>query len=121
MIENDDGQTRLSVGAIHGDLTMSTITRPSDSPAPSPTTSTETTTVPDEERGVMRDVSWEFYDRLSDAIGEQSQICMAYDGNDMEIMTLYGVHVKCALTPSGVSQIRRFAFAGRAQSYWTPY
>ena len=71
---------------------MSTITRPSGSPAPSTTTSTKTITVPDEERGVMRDVSWEFYDQLSDAIGEQSHIRLAYDGKDMEIMTLGPKH-----------------------------
>jgi Uma2 family endonuclease len=71
---------------------MSTITRHSGSPAPSPTTPTETTTVLDEERGVMRDVSWQFYDRLSDAIGEQSHIRVAYDGKDMEIMTLGPKH-----------------------------
>ncbi len=46
------------------------------------------TTVPDEERGVVRGVSWEFYDQLSDAIGEQSHIRLAYDGEDMEIMTV---------------------------------
>jgi len=61
---------------------MSTITRQ----PPSPVAPIETATVPDEERGVMRDVSWEFYDRLSDAIGEQSHIRMAYDGKDLEIM-----------------------------------
>ena len=53
---------------------------------------TKTTTVPDEERGVMRDVSWEFYDRLSDAIGEHSHIRIAYDGKDIEIMTLGPKH-----------------------------
>ncbi len=63
---------------------MSTITRR----PPSPAVPMETTPVPDEERGVMRDVSWEFYDRISDAIGEQSHIRLAYDGEDMEIMTL---------------------------------
>ena len=47
-----------------------------------------TTTVPDEERGVLRDVSWQFYDRLSDAIGAPSPIRVAYDGKDMEIMNL---------------------------------
>jgi hypothetical protein len=34
---------------------------------------------------------------------------------------LYGVHLKCALTPSGISRVRRFALAGRAQNYWGPY
>jgi hypothetical protein len=73
---------------IHGDLTMSTITRR----PPAPALPMETTTVPDEERGVMRDVSWEFYDRLSDAIGEQSHIRVAYDGKDLEIMNLGPKH-----------------------------
>jgi Uma2 family endonuclease len=67
---------------------MSTITRQ----PPSPAVPVETTTVPDEERGVMRDVSWEFYDRISDAIGEQGHIRVAYDGKDMEIMTLGPKH-----------------------------
>ena len=67
---------------------MSTITRH----PPSPAVPIETTTVLDEERGVMRDVSWEFYDQVSDAIGEQSHIRVAYDGNDMEIMTLGPKH-----------------------------
>jgi Uma2 family endonuclease len=53
---------------------------------------TTRTTVPGEERGVMRDVSWEFYDRISEAIGEQSHIRVAYDGKDMEIMTKGPVH-----------------------------
>jgi len=44
---------------------MSTITT-------TPSSKSATALVPDEERGVMRDVSWEFYDRLSDAVGEQS-------------------------------------------------
>jgi hypothetical protein len=34
---------------------------------------------------------------------------------------LYGVHLKCALTPSGISRVRRFALAGRAQNYWSRY
>ncbi len=67
---------------------MSTITRH----PPSPAVPIETTTIPDEERGVMRDVSWEFYDQVSDAIGEQSHIRVAYDGKDMEIMTLGQKH-----------------------------
>jgi Uma2 family endonuclease len=67
---------------------MSTITRRPSSPA----VPAETTAILDDERGVIRDVSWEFYDRLSDAIGEQSHIRMAYDGKDLEIMTLGPKH-----------------------------
>jgi hypothetical protein len=59
---------------------------------PSKSAPTETATVPDEERGVMRDVSWDFYDRLTDAMGEGCHIRVAYDGKDMEIMTLGPKH-----------------------------
>jgi Uma2 family endonuclease len=68
---------------------MSTIT---DRPRVSPLAPAETTAVPGEERGVMRDVSWDFYDRLTDAIGEHSHIRVAYDGKDLEIMTLGPKH-----------------------------
>jgi Uma2 family endonuclease len=67
---------------------MSTVTRPSSRPP----AAMETTAVLDEERGVMRGVSWEFYDRLTDAIGERGDIRIAYDGKDMEIMTLGPKH-----------------------------
>lgn len=70
---------------------MSTITRPPKRPR-LPARSTETRTVTDEERGVIRDVSWEFYDRLTDAIGQQSHIRVAYDGKDLEIMTVGPKH-----------------------------
>jgi Uma2 family endonuclease len=63
---------------------MSTIAK---QPRVSPAVPTETTAVPDEERGVMRDVSWNLYNQLTDAIGERSHIRIAYDGKDMEIMT----------------------------------
>jgi Uma2 family endonuclease len=44
-----------------------------------------------DERGAIRDVSWKFYDRLSDAI-ETGSIRLAYDGKDIEIMTLGPAH-----------------------------
>ena len=65
----------------------------------------ETTTIPQpiaaradtdsdasEERGVIRGVTWDFYDRLSDALGEHSPFRVAYDGRDIEIMTLGPKH-----------------------------
>jgi len=70
---------------------MSTITRQ----PPLPAAPTESTTVPDEERGVMRDVSWDLYDRLTDAMGEECHIRVAYDGKDMEIMNLGPKHERC--------------------------
>jgi Uma2 family endonuclease len=45
-----------------------------------------------EERGVMRGASWEFYDRLTDAMGEGSHVRVAYDGKDVEIMVVGPIH-----------------------------
>ena len=58
----------------------------------SPPFLTVMTPVPCEERGVMRDVSWDLYDRLTDAMSEGSHIHVAYDGKDMEIMVVGPVH-----------------------------
>jgi Uma2 family endonuclease len=40
-----------------------------------------------EQRIVIRNVTWELYNRLSDEIGERQHVYLAYDGNDLEIMT----------------------------------
>jgi hypothetical protein len=40
----------------------------------------------------MRGVSWDLYDRLTDAIGERSSIRVAFDGKDVEIMVVGPVH-----------------------------
>ena len=58
----------------------------------SPASRSTTTPVPDEERGVIRDASWNLYDRLSDAIGERSLFRVAFDGRDIEIMALGPKH-----------------------------
>ncbi len=62
-----------------------TIPRPLVAPSMKPS-------VPVEERGVMRDVSWNLYDRLTDAINERSSIRVAFDGKDVEIMVVGPVH-----------------------------
>ena len=67
---------------------MSTITTVPRLPAAPPATPV----VPAEERGVMRDVSWNLYDRLTDAIAERSSIRVAFDGKDVEIMVLGPAH-----------------------------
>jgi len=41
---------------------------------------------------VIRDVSWDLYDMLSDAIGEKQHVYLAYDGRDLEIMTKGRIH-----------------------------
>jgi Uma2 family endonuclease len=48
----------------------------------------ETITVAGEERHVMRGATWRFYDWLTDALGERAPFRVAYDGKDIEIMTL---------------------------------
>jgi hypothetical protein len=64
-----------------GALTLPTITSTAQAPvAPSAT--------PCDERGVMRNVSWNLYNRLTDAIGERSSIRVAFDGKDVEIMVV---------------------------------
>jgi Uma2 family endonuclease len=45
-----------------------------------------------EQRIVIRNVSWEVYDRLSDAVGERQHVFLAYDGKDLEIMTKGRIH-----------------------------
>ena len=37
-------------------------------------------------------MSWNLYDRLTDAIGERSSIRVAFDGKDVEILVLGPVH-----------------------------
>jgi Uma2 family endonuclease len=59
--------------------------RPNPAPSQAPA-------VPGEERHVMRDAPWNLYDRLTDALGEHSPFRVAYDGKDMEIMTLGPKH-----------------------------
>ena len=63
--------------------TITTVPRPPVAPSKTP---------PAEERGVMRGVSWNLYDRLTDAIGERSSVRVAFDGKDVEIMVVGPVH-----------------------------
>ena len=37
-------------------------------------------------------MSWDLYDRLSDAIGEGQHVYLAYDGRDLELMTKGRIH-----------------------------
>ena len=68
---------------------MSTITIPApiavSSRRPSPD-------IPAEQRIAIRDIPWDLYDRLSDAIGEGQNVHLAYDGKDLEIMTVGPTH-----------------------------
>jgi hypothetical protein len=71
---------------------MSTITRPSGCPPPSPAAPMKTPAIPGEERGVMRDVSYNLYDRLSASLSEHTSIRLAYDGKDVEVIVVGPIH-----------------------------
>jgi Uma2 family endonuclease len=51
----------------------------------------EMTSVP-EERVVIRDVDWAFYEQLVDSIPPGANIHADYDGKDLELMSLSGLH-----------------------------
>ena len=40
-----------------------------------------------DQRIVIRGLSWDLYDRLSDTVGERQHVYLAYDGKDLELMT----------------------------------
>lgn len=70
---------------------MSTIT----APPPSPATKAPFHATPEitgDQRIVIRDVGWHIYETLVDSIGEGQPVRVAYDGRDLEIMTLGYVH-----------------------------
>ena len=62
---------------------MQTVTRPSSAR----TGRTDASAKSGEQRIVIRDLNWDLYDRLSDAIGDRQHIYLAYDGKDLELMT----------------------------------
>jgi len=68
---------------------MSTITSPPPSLPVSPAQSPDfrVSTITGEQRITLRGISWDLYDRLSDAIGEDQHVRLTYDGKDLEIMT----------------------------------
>jgi hypothetical protein len=41
---------------------------------------------------VVRGASWDFYDRMTDAIGDRSSVRIAFDGKDMELNVIGPVH-----------------------------
>jgi Uma2 family endonuclease len=67
--------------------TITTISRPPFAPSVTPSVP-----MPVDERGVARGVSWNFYDRLTEAIRERSSVRIAFDGKDVEIMVVGPVH-----------------------------
>ena len=64
---------------------MSTITRPR---RPSSSRLSSPAVDSGDQRIVIRGVGWDVYDCLSEAIGEGQHVRLAYDGEDLEIMTV---------------------------------
>jgi Uma2 family endonuclease len=71
---------------------MSTITQPNKAPAPPQPVPRDSVAPSGDQRIVIRGLSWDLYDLLSDAIGERQHVFLAYDGKDLEIMTTGRVH-----------------------------
>ncbi len=71
---------------------MSTVTRPPRRAAISRRAHPTPEVIPAEQRIVIRNVSWELYDLLSDAVDERQHVFLAYDGKDLEILTKGRIH-----------------------------
>jgi Uma2 family endonuclease len=66
---------------------MVTTTEPSKVVSSPATGKPKLATVPADQRIVIRGMSWDLYDRLSDAVGERQHVYLTYDGKDLELMT----------------------------------
>src|SRR5262245_54144164 len=71
---------------------MSTVTTPAPTSLRPAALGRARDTVRGDQRITIHGISWELYDRLSRAIGEGQHIRLAYDGKDLEIMTMARVH-----------------------------
>jgi len=71
---------------------MSAITTRPRPSSTAPSTFRAPVAINGEQRIVIRGLSWDLYDRLSDAIGEGQHVHLAYDGKDLEIMTTGRFH-----------------------------
>jgi Uma2 family endonuclease len=71
---------------------MSTITSPPPSVATVPPLPVPSAAIHAEQRIAIRDIPWDLYDRLSEAIGEGQNVHLAYDGKDLEIMVIGPTH-----------------------------
>jgi Uma2 family endonuclease len=72
-------------------MSMTTSTSPTALPG-DPTASQPFLTAQGDQRIVIRGVDRDLYDRLSQAIGEDQHIRLAYDGKDLELLTTGNVH-----------------------------
>ena len=71
---------------------MSTITSIPPKHAASPRSQSLPLQLPGEKRIAIHGVTWDLYERLSDAIGQRQRVFLAYDGKDLEIMVKGPTH-----------------------------
>ncbi|MFI5461690.1 MAG: Uma2 family endonuclease [Isosphaerales bacterium] len=71
---------------------MATVTKPTRVLPRLSTRARIPTAVAGEQRIVIRGLSWDLYDRLSDAVGEGQHVHLTYDGKDLELMTTGRMH-----------------------------
>jgi Uma2 family endonuclease len=79
------------------------------------------TEVPDQ-RVVIRDVTWAFYEQLVDSIPPHAHIHVDYDGKDLEIMSPSPVHGEAGKLlgqfAEAVAQVLLIAYKGLGQTTW---
>jgi Uma2 family endonuclease len=79
------------------------------------------TAVPDQ-RVVIRDVSWAFYEQLVDSIPPRAHIHVDYDGKDLEIMSPSPVHDGArklmGQLAEAVAQVLRIPYKSLGQTTW---
>ena len=79
------------------------------------------TAVPDQ-RVVIRNVDWAFYEQLVDSIPPRAHIHVDYDGKDLEIMSPSPVHddrkVLLRQVAEAVAQVLRIPYKGLGQTTW---
>ena len=91
-----------SDGLIQGALTMSI----AEALKPPPTPTRLLDAVPPDTRVVFHDVTWDAYENLVDALGERENCRVAFDGKDIEMMTLGPFHERQKSRQHGGSLLR---------------
>lgn len=76
-----------------------------------------------DQRTVIRDVSWAFYEQLLDSIPREAHIHVDYDGKDLEIMSpnspVHGdVGKLMGSLAEAVAQVLRIPYKGLGQTTW---
>ena len=82
------GRLLVQIASIQGALLMSTVEVLKSLPTPTRMLDV----VPPDTRVVFHDVTWDAYENLVDALGDRDNCRVAFDGKDIEMMTLGPFH-----------------------------